>query len=63
MADVFENAHASVTGINNGSVTVRVHNTGQASQEAPAVNDFVPSGTMVDRLTTRFDEHYGGGAS
>ena len=50
--------------VRNGSLITLVFETGTAaSGEMPQVNQFVPSGTMQDRLKNRFDEHYGGGDS
>ena len=61
MSDVLQTAHVSVTGIINGSATVRVHNTGTKSDRAPDINNFVTSGEMVDKLTDRFEDttYYG----
>lgn len=44
---------------------VSVQETGETAKNKiePVVNQFVASGTMFSRLNTRFDEHYGGGAS
>ena len=62
----------SSTDIKNGSVIVSIgeipsldENGAPASGHRihPTVNNFVASGTMFSRLNTRFDEHYGGGAS
>ena len=47
---------------NGGTITI-VFETGTAASGLPDVNSFVPSGTHFARLNTRFDEHYGGGAS
>ena len=55
----------STTDIKNGSVMVSVQETGETAKNKiePVVNQFVASGTMFSLLNTRFDEHYGGGAS
>jgi len=55
----------SSTDIKNGSIVVSVQETaGIANRKIdPEVNQFVASGTLFSRLNTRFDEHYGGGAS
>ena len=55
----------SSTDIKNGSVVVSVQGTGGIANRKidPQVNQFVASGTVFSRLNTRFDEHYGGGAS
>jgi hypothetical protein len=55
----------SSTDIKNGSVVVSVQETGGITNRKidPEVNQFVASGTHYSRLNTRFDEHYGGGAS
>ena len=62
----------STTDIKNGSVIVSIgeipsldENGAPASGHRihPTVNNFVASGTLYSRLNTRFDEHYGGGAS
>ena len=55
----------STTDIKNGSVMVSVQETGETAKNKiePVINQFVASGTMFSRLNTRFDEHYGGGAS
>jgi|TARA_R110000744_G_scaffold96394_3_gene186295 hypothetical protein len=62
----------SSTDIKNGSVIVSIGEIpsldengapGSGHRIHPQVNQFVASGTMYTRLNTRFDEHYGGGAS
>jgi hypothetical protein len=64
MSDVIRPVTTAAAGIQNGSIVTLVFETGQNNQERnPDVNQFVPSGTIQSRLDTRFDEHYGGGAS
>lgn len=57
MADVMQPA-GSGTVINNGTITVGVRPTGKTEKRYPDINDYVPSGTMVDRLTNRFNASY-----
>ncbi len=63
MSDVMRPVTTAAAGIQNGSIVTLVFETGQTKERNPDVNQFVPSGTTVSRLDTRFDEHYGGGAS
>ena len=65
MNDVAFHVKVGVSGVNNGGVVLSCTETGSFSKtpEIPPVNIFVPSGTLFDRYNTRFDEHYGGGAS
>jgi hypothetical protein len=63
MSDVMRPVTTAAAGIQNGSIVTLVFETGQTKERNPDVNQFVPSGTIVSRLDTRFDEHYGGGAS
>jgi hypothetical protein len=62
---VVQPAKSSGGGIQNGSLVVMVTETGSGSLQVrtPEVNSFVDSGVMDIRLSGRFDEHYGGGAS
>jgi len=55
----------SSTDIKNGSIVVSIQETGSTTNRKidPEVNQFIASGTHFSRLNTRFDEHYGGGAS
>ena len=71
MSDVFIKAK-STTDIKNGSIIVSIREIPSLDENGapasghrihPAVNQFVASGTIVDRLNGRFDEHYGGGPS
>lgn len=54
----------AAAGIQNGSLVTLVFESGANSQKrAPDVNQFVESGVFNVRVSGRFDEHYGGGAS
>jgi len=54
----------AAAGIQNGSLVTLVFESGENSQtRSPDVNQFIPSGDMNVRVSGRFDEHYGGGAS
>ncbi len=50
-------------GIMNGAAITHVTKTGRVQTYDPQVNHVPDSGVLHDRLTTRFDEHYGGGPS
>jgi hypothetical protein len=65
MSDVAFHAKVGVSGVNNGGIVLSCTETGFFSKtsEIPLVNSFIPSGTLFDRYDTRFDEHYGGGAT
>lgn len=65
MSDVAFHVKVGVSGVNNGGVALSCTETGSFSKtsEIPLVNSFIPSGTLFNRYDTRFDEHYGGGAS
>ena len=57
-------AKPSAGGIQNGSLIVMVRESAANIQKrAPDLNQFVDSGVMNVRISGRFDEHYGGGAS
>jgi hypothetical protein len=57
-------AKPSAGGIQNGSLIVMVREPAANIQKrAPDLNQFVDSGVMNVRISGRFDEHYGGGAS
>ena len=51
--------------IKNGGMITLVFETGIAASGEPLVNQFVPSGTMQDRLKDRFDDirYYTGDSS
>lgn len=51
--------------VKNGGLITLVFNTGTAASGEPLVNQFVPSGTMQDRLKDRFDDvrYYTGDSS
>tara|TARA_R110000796_G_scaffold177989_2_gene294746 strand:- start:751 stop:942 length:192 start_codon:yes stop_codon:yes gene_type:complete len=63
MSDEIVKAVKDAEPIKNGGTITLVFETGTAASGLPDVNSFVPSGTHFARLNTRFDEHYGGGAS
>jgi hypothetical protein len=72
MADEIVRAVNTGKPIYNGSIVVSIGERGRLDEFGlpasghkvhPEVNSFVPSGTLYTRLTNRFDEHYGGGAS
>jgi len=63
MPDEIVRKAKSSADIKNGAILSFVQETGEANRRDPEVNQFVPSGTHFARLHTRFDEHYGGGAS
>ena len=65
MSDVAFHAKVGVSGVNNGGIALSCTETGffNKTAEMPLVNTFIPSGTLFTRYNTRFDEHYGGGAS
>lgn len=48
------------SGFQNGSIVCSVQETGAYSRRDPDFNKAVPSGTIISRLDTRFDSHYGG---
>ena len=61
--DVMKRAHSSTTDIKNGSIVVSTPSTGEVEKRDADLNKFSASGVFVNRLNTRLDEHYGGGAS
>lgn len=72
MADEIVRAVNTGKPIQNGSIVVSIGERGRLDENGlpasghrihPDVNSFVASGTFYSRLTTRFDEHYGGGPS
>jgi hypothetical protein len=63
MSDVVKNAKTGITAVNNGAVIVFAQETGEYKKIDPEVNVYVPSGVLISRYDTRFDEHYGGGPS
>jgi len=63
MSDEIVRAVKVTEPVKNGGIITLVFETGTAASGLPDVNSFVPSGTHFSRLNTRFDEHYGGGAS
>ena len=64
MSDVATKAHASATGINNGSTVVHTFNTGVYSSMTPGssgvtgVNYFLTSGEMFTKWDDRMDSYY-----
>ena len=61
MSDVATNAHASITGINNGSSILFAQKTGGYEQLLPwasgvGVNNFLTSGEMFAKWDDRFDD-------
>lgn len=62
---IFINPKIGVSGIINGGIALSCTETGSFSKtaEIPQVNSFIPSGRFITWYSSRFDEHYGGGAS
>lgn len=44
--------------INNGTIVVGVRVTGKTEKRYPEINHYVASGTLVERLTDRFNASY-----
>jgi hypothetical protein len=55
MSDVLQPIIGS-NSIKNGSMVTYQSKTGESRTRDPDVNSFVPSGTMITRLDTRFDD-------
>ena len=55
MSDVLQPINGS-NPIKNGSLVTYQAKTGDNRKRDPDVNSFVPSGTMLSRLDTRFDD-------
>lgn len=60
MSDVITIANSGEP-IKNGSMVTSTHQTGVYDDDDPTINQYVPSGTIVDNLTDRFDDtnYYG----